>query len=204
MNDSLDTLRNTADEELALQSQAGSLPAFQEIVRRFQVPLLRFVRRRTSCLADAEDIVQDALVLGWRKLDQYSPKYALRTWLFTITYRTWVGSGRRAKLKLVESDTITQMNATPPDAEMERAEERGNLWKLAREVLSVDQYSALWLFYVEEMPASEIGKVMGRSWVSVKTMLHRARKRLGVALSEGQEFHSSPDAVKRREQTASR
>ena len=58
------------------------------------------------------------------------------------------------------------------------AEATDSLWRIARETLSDEQLAALWLFSVEDMSAPEIAKVLGRSWVSVKTMLHRARRRL--------------------------
>ena len=42
----------------------------------------------------------------------------------------------------------------------------------------------MWLHYVEDMPAREIARVLGRSWASVKVMLFRARKRLLPLLGE--------------------
>jgi hypothetical protein len=38
--------------------------------------------------------------------------------------------------------------------------------------------TALWLYYVEDMPAREIARVLDRSWASVKVLMFRARKRL--------------------------
>ena len=50
-------------------------------------------------------------------------------------------------------------------------------------MLTDEQFAALWLYYVEDMPAPEIAKVLERSWVSVKTMLHRARRSLRPLLA---------------------
>lgn len=65
-----------------------------------------------------------------------------------------------------------------PQSPMELAEQKDNIWRIARSTLTREQYDALWLFYVEDLPANQIAKIMSKSWVSVKTMLHRARKRL--------------------------
>ena len=57
-------------------------------------------------------------------------------------------------------------------------ENRRYLWSRANEVLAEEEMTALWLSYVEGMPAREIAMVLDRSWVSVKTMMFRARKKL--------------------------
>jgi DNA-directed RNA polymerase specialized sigma24 family protein len=43
---------------------------------------------------------------------------------------------------------------------------------------------ALWLFYVDEVSAGDVAKILNRSWVSVKTLLHRARKKLAPYVTE--------------------
>ena len=55
-------------------------------------------------------------------------------------------------------------------------------------VLSDEQLCATWLFYVEEMPAPQIAEVLGRSWVSVKTILFRARRKLAPLLAESKDI----------------
>jgi DNA-directed RNA polymerase specialized sigma24 family protein len=65
---------------------------------------------------------------------------------------------------------------------VEDEESRGTLWHRAQQVLSEEQYLALWLFYVDEVPAGDVARILNRSWVSVKTMLHRARRKLAPFL----------------------
>ena len=70
-------------------------------------------------------------------------------------------------------------SASPGPVEAAIADEsRRYLWARAAEVLSEDEMTALWLCYVECMPVREIAVVLDRSWVSVKTMMFRARKKL--------------------------
>jgi len=76
-------------------------------------------------------------------------------------------------------------------------ESRSRLWLRAAEVLSEEQTTALWLHYVEDMPAPAIALVLGRSWASVKVMLFRARKRLLPLLGEFRDDRRpQPDARK--------
>jgi RNA polymerase sigma-70 factor (ECF subfamily) len=66
-----------------------------------------------------------------------------------------------------------------PGGELARTEERSTLWSIADRVLESEPRSALWLRYAEDLSVPEIAKVMGRSSVSVRVMLFRARAKLG-------------------------
>src|SRR3954467_1288822 len=88
-------LDNLPDEELACRACAGSTACFEEIVRRFQVPLSRFLARRFPSRRDVEDILQDTFIKAWQSLHRYERQYAFRTWLYTIAYRLAVSRGRR-------------------------------------------------------------------------------------------------------------
>ena len=59
---------------------------------------------------------------------------------------------------------------------------------IARRTLSEEQFGAVWLHYAESMPAREVGEVMGRSWVWVKTTLHRSRRKLAASLVNSREY----------------
>ncbi|HEX2971527.1 MAG TPA: sigma-70 family RNA polymerase sigma factor [Tepidisphaeraceae bacterium] len=172
-------LTDLSDEELARQARAGSVASFEELVRRFQVPLLRFLSRRLPARCDAEDVLQESFVRAYQSLDQYQTSRPFRPWLFTISYRLAISHTRkRCAHGPTESIPDLPQAGEMPLQRLSREEERSQLWHVAREVLTPEQYSAVWLYYVEEMKASEIAQVLGRSWVAIKTMLHRARKRL--------------------------
>jgi RNA polymerase sigma-70 factor, ECF subfamily len=177
-------LQNLSDEELAQQARAGSAACYEEIVRRYQLPLMRFLTRRFPSRRDAEDILQDTYVKAWQNLHLFDAQYAFRTWLYTIAYRLAVSRGRRERAVV---EPLTEHAAAPgpgPDRAMEQEDTRGVLWDRAREILTPEQFMALWLFYVDEVPAGDIAKILNRSWVSVKTLLHRARKKLAPFLAQ--------------------
>jgi RNA polymerase sigma-70 factor (ECF subfamily) len=177
-------LQSLPDQELAARARAGSTACYEEIVRRYQVPLMRFLTKRFPSRRDAEDILQDTFVKAWQSLHLYDPHYAFRTWMYTIAYRLAVSRGRRETLT---RENLSEHAAAPgprPDRALEEEETRGTLWSRAREVLSEEQYLALWLFYVDEVPAGDVAKILNRSWVSVKTLMHRARKKLAPFLAE--------------------
>ncbi len=170
------------DEELARRAQSGCAASFEELARRFQVPLVHFLQRWGS-REDAEDLAQDTLLRAFRNLHRYRPSWPFATWLFTIARRLSINHRRRRR-PAPAGDALDDLeHSGPQPAELvARAESRRRLWALAADVLSEPQMTATWLHYVEEMPLAEVARVLGRSQVAAKVTLHRARKRLLRAL----------------------
>jgi RNA polymerase sigma-70 factor (ECF subfamily) len=188
-------LQNLTDEELARRACAGSAASYEEIVRRYQIPLNRFLSRKFPSRRDVDDILQDTFVKGWQQLHRFDSKYPFRTWLYTIAYRLAVSRGRRESLS---QEALSEHAAAPhaaAGAALEQDETRMSLWKRARDVLSEEQFLALWLFYVDDMPAGDVARVLNRSWVSVKTLMHRARKKLAPVLADLAPAGQSPVAL---------
>jgi RNA polymerase sigma-70 factor (ECF subfamily) len=191
-------LENFRDEELASRARAGSAACFEEIVRRYQVPLVRFLAKRFPSRRDAEDILQETFVRAWQALHRYDEKYAFRTWLYTIAYRQAVSHGRQDPPKQAAlEENIAARGVSPaaggvsaaargvsPAAHVQSEEMRHSIWDRARGALSEEQFMAMWLFYVDELPAGDIARILDRSWVSVKTLLHRARRKLAPLLAD--------------------
>ncbi len=173
-----------SDEELARQAQGGCSASFEELVRRFQVPLLQFLRRWAT-QEDAEDLVQDTLVRAYENLHRYRASWRFATWLFTIARRLSMNQQRRRRPRADGAALEAIEDGRPPPGQLVADEEsRQYLWSLAAEVLSEPQMTATWLYYVEEMPVRQIARVLGRSRVAAKATLFRARKRLLSILQE--------------------
>jgi RNA polymerase sigma factor (sigma-70 family) len=167
-----------SDEQLAASAREGSPEALDELVRRYQVPLLRFLRRG-PCPREAEDVLQEAWLRAMRSLDTYRPGRPFKPWIFTVCYRVAVDVSRKREAAL--SIGIDHANASPapgPAERVERAEWAERLWSAVRQALGEEGFAAAWLHYGESMPPREVAAVLGRSQVWVRTTLYRGRKRL--------------------------
>lgn len=173
-----------SDEELACRAQRGCAESFDELMRRFQVPVLHFLRHRSPA-SDAEDLLQDTFVRAYENLHRYRRRWRFATWLFTIARRVSI-NGRRKLRPWTDSSALAETAASTAGPLETLAEQDGRryLWSVADRLLSEEERSAMWLHYVEEMPAREIAAVLGRTRVAVKTMLFRARRRLMPYLRE--------------------
>ncbi len=179
------------DEDLARRAQAGCMASFEELVRRHQVPLVHFLRQTVGTDA-ADDLAQDTFLRAYENLHRYNGSSRFGTWLFTIGRRLGLNANRRIRSggEARLPKTVEGNDPAPPQVAAER-EHHARLWKAAATLLSEPEYAAVWLHYVEGMATAEVGRVLGRSRVAVKTMLFRCRRKLIDALAE-------PDPADRR------
>jgi RNA polymerase sigma-70 factor (ECF subfamily) len=176
------SLDQSSDEELARDARSGSMGCFEELVRRYQVPLLRFLQRKSPRADEAEDVLQETFLRAFQSLNKYSDQYRFKTWLFTIAYRLAVSSARGVRPAMTLVEATCAADQEDADAPALRRETHETLWELARRTLSEEQVAVLWLHYVEDASPRDIAAVMGRSWVWVRTALHRSRRKLAEAM----------------------
>ena len=188
-------------EALALAARRGSVPAFEELVTRHEAGLFRFLFQRTRDAGVAEDLVQEAFLRAWQKLELYDPRWRFSTWLWTIASNLSV-SAHRARGKEPASEAhapeFDGRSSEPDPAHLAAQRDEGRaLWDFAAGVLRAEERSALWLRYAEERTMEEIGAILGRPATTTRVLLFRARARLAQALAEaGASPHSrSPLAL---------
>ena len=73
-------------------------------------------------------------------------------------------------------------------------EQQSGLWDIVQRTLNTDQQTALWLRYGESMPDQDIARVLGKTCISVRVLLFRARQTLAKTLAEkpGQLHQQTP------------
>jgi RNA polymerase sigma-70 factor (ECF subfamily) len=171
-------------EDLAAEAQAGSREAFSELVLRFQGPLFHFLSLRVTDAGEAEELVQEAFLRAWQKLHQYDSRWRFSTWLFTVAKSLAASRARVRKPVLVHDEVLTTLAAEgEPSALVELREESDNVWLLAGRILSVEQRSALWLRYAEDLSIEEVARILGKRRVTVRVLLFRAREALAGRLN---------------------
>jgi len=199
----IDETIGAADEDLALAAARGSLAAFDTLTRRHERRVYSFLRRRCRHHDDLEDLTQSTFVEAWRCIARYSPQWRFSTWLFTIATRQLTGWLRRAEVqqRALRNIAGTAAGWDCPDDPYEIAaglERRGTIWTTVESTLDPVQQTALWLRYAESFSIGEIARIMGRSTVTTRVILFRARQALGAALADRdteQPVHASIDEL---------
>ena len=91
------------DGELVEQVRAGETAAFGELVERHRGAVYRAALAALGNEADAEDIAQEALVLAFRRIDQFRGDASVRTWMISIAWRLSMKRRRRVWWKVTRT-----------------------------------------------------------------------------------------------------
>jgi RNA polymerase sigma-70 factor (ECF subfamily) len=150
--------------------------------------------RLTRNPAEAEDLVQDALVKAMRARDQFRAGTNLKAWLFRILTNTFINKFRRGGLEKsvlegpdadpladgwVSASTMRQLRDPEATALLPIVE--GEVRK-ALDALPPEFRLAVVLCDVEEFSYEEIADIMGCPIGTVMSRLHRGRKLLQRSL----------------------
>jgi RNA polymerase sigma-70 factor, ECF subfamily len=173
-----------AEARLVSDALGGSQPAFEQIVRRYQRPVISLIARMTGDRPLAEDLAQDTFVKAFRNLRLFDPTRRLSSWLFRIAHNTTLDALRRQKPKLVELEAVRDgepIAAAAPDAVEQAA--LGAALNRALLALRPAYRAAIALRYDQELSFDEIAHILGVPEVTARTYVHRARKELARSLA---------------------
>ena len=171
------------DIQLVDRTLQGDKTAFDELVRKYQGRLYNTLVHILGCPADAEDVVQDALVQAYVKLHTFKKESAFFTWLYRLAVNRALTHRRRRK-PTVSLDDEREMSALEPVAEsappVERMlrEERGSLVPVALAKLSEESRAVLVLREIEQLDYGSIANILGINVGTVRSRLHRARTQM--------------------------
>jgi RNA polymerase sigma-70 factor (ECF subfamily) len=171
-----------SDEELARSTQAGSLDAFEELVRRYEGRLYGFLANSCHTEADAREVTQDTFVRAFQAIAQFDPRRSFAPWLFAIARRKAIDR-HRATPPADAGEPLPELCDYDDPAELlARREDGQGLWQFARGLLPETQFEALWLRYAEDMSVADLAPVLRKTQTHVKVLLFRARQTLGDEL----------------------
>ncbi|HEX9496680.1 MAG TPA: sigma-70 family RNA polymerase sigma factor [Candidatus Limnocylindria bacterium] len=168
------------------RARRGDPRAFDSLARAHQAALYSHVARIIGPGADAEDVVQDALVSAWRSLPSFEGT-SFKAWLFRIGRNRAIdlfrARKRRGELPLDppddEGDTTWALRepvAGGPDLlELAAGRETMSAVEAALALVPVQQRDALLLRDVEGFSYEEIATITVSEIGTVKSRIHRAR-----------------------------
>lgn len=158
----------------------GDTLAFGELVRAHRDRLYRFALRITRNPHDAEDVCQRTFISAWRHLARFDSSRPFANWLFGIAYKDAVKLVTRRR----PSGELPEIACERPSPDMAADAAETPMWDLARATLDPARFDILWMFYGEDLPVAEIARITGRTCVSVKVHLFRARSQLRARLDK--------------------
>jgi RNA polymerase sigma factor (sigma-70 family) len=160
---------------------ANAEPATDRFSRLFadtERQVLAYVLRRVDREEDAADVVAETYLVAWRRLEKVPAGDEARLWLFGVARRQ-LANQRRGHLR--RSRLADRLRAELPAAVAPAhgpVDNRVAAVRAALARLDEEDREILRLSSWEGLTPSEIATVMGVPGVTVRSRLHRARKRL--------------------------
>jgi RNA polymerase sigma-70 factor (ECF subfamily) len=173
------------DSQVVRDVIAGDRDAYRLLVRRYGGVLYNHAVRMVGNHDEAADLVQRALVSGFKKLSSCREPERVGAWLFRILSnlaKDFVRSPRRRDVPLDRVPDVPEPGATPFDS-AHRGEIRSRL-EAALARLTPDQREAFLLKHVEGRSYEEMAAVLDVPRASLKMRVHRAREALKDLLED--------------------
>jgi RNA polymerase sigma-70 factor, ECF subfamily len=190
----LANLGERSDEELMIQLRQGEDLALNELMRRWQQPLTRYIYRYVGNQTEAIDVAQETFVRVFQQRHRFKEKLKFSAWMFAIATnlcRNFLRWQSRHTSKARESDPHEDSWETPSElisdnSPVEAARLKESADAVRRQVDALpDQLKAVVLLSdCEELSYREIAEALGCSVKAVETRLYRAHKLLRERLRD--------------------
>jgi RNA polymerase sigma factor (sigma-70 family) len=160
--------------------------AFAELMQRYRDPIFYMLLKMINNRDDADDLMIETFGKAFKRLKQYSPKFAFSTWLFKIASNGAIDFIRKKRIKALSLDQgFTDSDGDSfeiqvPDSGLDPVQTLEKKQRVAkmREVVAQlkPRYRRLVeLRYFEELSYDEIAKELDLPLGTVKAQLFRAR-----------------------------
>ncbi|MDA8747640.1 RNA polymerase sigma factor [Litoreibacter sp.] len=187
MEMALDQVSETSDDALLVLYANGDPVAASELTARLAPRLLSFCNRMLRDLAEAEDVVQEAMLRLWKMAPEWVPGAAKpSTWLFRVASN--LCTDRLRKKRGVGLDQIAEPIDDTPGAEARLMQaERLSALDMALETLPERQRQAVVLRHIEGMSNPEIAQILDISVEAVESLTARGKRALATELASRKE-----------------
>ena len=180
----------SSEVTLIRKAKAGDARAIEAVIRGHQEALYAFMLRMSGRADVAEDIVQEAFVRVLKNLDRFDTRFRFSTWLFTIAKRLYVNAMQKHR-PTYDSDVVGDQHAEPAwpggsAAQRETMQNARSVIDFALAELAPQQREIILLFHQQNWPITEIAVYYNMPEGTVKSHLHRARKRMKKAIESSE------------------
>jgi RNA polymerase sigma-70 factor (ECF subfamily) len=161
----------------------GDRRAFETLYRSYYPRLSRFIGAILRRPHLVEEVLNDAMLVVWRRPHSYNGQSKVSTWILAIAYR------RALKALSKVDDPVEDPNAEArpspeagPEQQLARSEVRTELRRVIGE-LSAPHRAVVDLTYFHEAGYREIAEIMDCPVDTVKTRMFHARRHLKAKLA---------------------
>ena len=174
---------SSTDEELLRHITRGNSLAFNCLYERYGQRLYAYALRLTENPAQAEDILQESMLVVWRKAVTYRGEGSVQAWLLSIIRNKCMQLYRQKPTESIEGGDLDFADeALSMEKDISQQDERSRVRK-ALQRLSPEHCEVLELVFYQGLNQKEIARVCRCPVGTVKSRLSYARQQLRGILS---------------------
>jgi len=168
--------------------------AFLETVSTLRPSLHRYCARMTGSVMDGEDVVQEALIEAYRKLDKYDESRPLKPWLFRIAHNRCIDFMRRKGVRDEAEAAVTRPEAVSPTEPATLGVGKAVEHLVAS--LPPKERACVLLKDVFDYSLEEIAELVDSTVGGVKAALNRARTKLAESSPQANSARNASPELK--------
>lgn len=153
--------------------------AFADLVNQDERVLYRYLRTFVRNRADAEELMQESLLVAWRKFGDFEEGTNFRAWLLQIAFFAARNHRRsRYNTSVETADAVARAIADERETDADRLDERAWALNQCRQRLGPREKDLLRRRYELEHSVKQIGEEVQRSEMAVYKALSRIHHNL--------------------------
>jgi RNA polymerase sigma-70 factor, ECF subfamily len=176
----------SSDEDLVAAFQSGDIPAFDQLVRRWDRKIQGVIYRLVGNHDEARDLSQEAFLKAYRALGTFKKEARFSSWLYQIAINATRDRLRRRRrrtdLSLDDVEDGSLRDAAPSALERMESSDLSRAVAEAMSALPDEQREVVILKEYEGLTFPEIAETLDVPLSTVKTRLYRGLGQLRVRL----------------------
>ena len=185
----------TPEQDLVARAKRGDLPAYDELVRRYQERIYATVYHMVSNHEDANDLAQEAFIKAFQAIKSFKGGSSFYTWVYRIAVNKTINFLKQRKNRSQMSlndldfnaehdpDLLALVSDKTPRREVNLSELQEKLNE-AMQKLSEPHRLVVTLHDVQGLSHEEIAKIMDCNIGTVRSRLFYARQQLQGYLAD--------------------
>lgn len=176
-------LGRSDEKELLYKSLRGEKEAWGEIVKRYKEAVYGVNLSILKDEAEAEDATQKTFIKAWKNLEKYDMDRKFSTWLFTVGSNISKNIVRKQnRWSFIEKMSLVSENDDPQD-KIEKEKRRKGIREALFD-LEPKYRAPLIMRFWGELSYDEISEILDVPQGTIKTRLHRGKKKLKAVYQE--------------------
>lgn len=154
--------------------------AFNELVRKYQSPIRRFLLNLTCGDGElSDDLAQDTFIKAYTNMASFKNLSSFSTWLYRIAYNVFYDYIRSHKeMANLDAQQVDSHHST----EQENVGRRMDIYQSLQTLKEIER-TCITLFYMEDVSIDKIAGIINCPVGTVKSHLSRAKEKMTTYLT---------------------